>query len=436
MQLDDKPDKIVLPFAETGGKNTIPVASQIGVKPGAASFADGFPPLTRTPLAAGGVPPSGLDMNGILNQISGISKWMSSGAGFTYDSAFANDPNVNGYPMGARVARSDGAGYWLNTADNNTSAPEEAGADAAGWVPDTTNGVATIAMSSTNVTLTPMQWGCPVIMLTGTLTANVNLIFPALSGQWAVNNSCAGAFSVTCKTSAGAGVTIPPGTIAPVYSNGSNVYSSVTSSCSLKSVTPFTGALSGVPAHVGGAVYGYSTTDNSYSIPNSTSNNIQVGACIKIWNFGASEMAVARQGDDQLQSPGGSYTNTLLVPEGSQVDFIYTGSKIWQANGVGVMSNSRMFKKSLTSPGYQYLPTGLIIQWGTAPLIPANGSFVVNLQVTYPNELLLAMCGNSFSGPSATVTSTVGVRYDSNSSFTIFSQGGSQPNCPWIAIGY
>ena len=68
-----KPDKITLPFAASGNKNVIPVASQIGITGGAASYTDGFPPLTMTPVAAGGIPPSGKDMNGVIYTISAAS---------------------------------------------------------------------------------------------------------------------------------------------------------------------------------------------------------------------------------------------------------------------------------------------------------------------------------------------------------------------------
>ena len=64
------PVQLTLGFAENGTKNTIPNASQIAITPGAASYNDGFPPLTRTPVAAGGVPPFGEDMNGILYAMS------------------------------------------------------------------------------------------------------------------------------------------------------------------------------------------------------------------------------------------------------------------------------------------------------------------------------------------------------------------------------
>lgn len=221
MQQSNAPSKLVLAFASAGSKNTIPVASQIGIVPGAASLTDGFPPLTRTPLAAGGVPPSGLDMNGILYTHSAIVRWLNAGGGFAYDSAFASDANVGGYPKGAQLLRSDGAGYWLNLTDNNTTDPESAGAAAAGWVPGVTNGVATVAMASSNVTLTPLQYGKPVITLTGTITTNLNLIFPAIAASWTVINNTTGAFTITAKTASGTGVAVTGTT--QIVGDGTNI---------------------------------------------------------------------------------------------------------------------------------------------------------------------------------------------------------------------
>ena len=225
MKLTDTPGKLVLPFANAGAKNTIPTKSQIGITAGAASLTDGFPPLTRTPIAAGGVPPSGLDMNGILFQLSAILRWANAGGGYAYDAAFATDPNVNGYPKGARIMRSDGQGYWFNTVENNTTDPEAAGADAAGWVPDFTNGVTAVTMTSANVTLTPLQYGKPIIVITGTLTANLNLIFPSIAGEWYVINNTTGAFTITCKTAAGTGVVVK--SVHPIVGDGVNIYSAV-----------------------------------------------------------------------------------------------------------------------------------------------------------------------------------------------------------------
>lgn len=231
MQLTNTPAKLVLPFANAGAKNTIPTASQIGITAGAASLTDGFPPLTRTPIAAGGVPPSGLDMNGILYELSAILRWANAGGGYAYDAAFATDSNVGGYPKGARVLRSDGLGYWFNTTDNNTTDPEGAGAVAAGWVPDFTNGVAAVTMAGSNVTLTALQYGKPVIVITGTLTANLNLIFPNIVNEWTVINNTTGAFTITCKTAAGTGVVV--NTAALIVGDGTNIQSAITDAAAI-----------------------------------------------------------------------------------------------------------------------------------------------------------------------------------------------------------
>jgi hypothetical protein len=227
MQLSNIPEKLVLAFATSGGKNTIPVDSQIGITGGAASLEDGFPPLTMTPIAAGGIPPSGFDMNGILFELSAIIRWANAGGGFPYDGTFAADAHVGGYPKGARVMRSDGLGYWFNTVDNNTVDPESGGSAAAGWTPDYQSGATSVAMTNANVTLTPLQYGKPMIVITGLLTTNLNLIFPAMVGRWTVLNVTTGGYTVTAKTAAGTGVATSSGFGGQVFSEGTNVYSSL-----------------------------------------------------------------------------------------------------------------------------------------------------------------------------------------------------------------
>jgi len=221
MQLSNSPVKIPLPFAASGLKNTIPEASQIGIVAGAASLTDGFPPLTRTPLASGGIPVAPGDMNGILFSLSAVIRWANAGGGYAFDGTFAADANVGGYPKGARVMRSDGLGYWFNTAENNATDPEGAGAIAAGWVPDFTTGATAVTMTGSNVTLTALQYGKPVIVISGLLTANLNLIFPNIVGEWTVINNTTGAFLITGKTAAGTGAIVSG--IMLIVGDGTNI---------------------------------------------------------------------------------------------------------------------------------------------------------------------------------------------------------------------
>ncbi|CAI1773314.1 Uncharacterised protein [Serratia fonticola] len=127
MQSSSSPKKIPLPFASEGDKREIPIP--INPIPGAASYTDGFPPLTRLALSAGGIPPSGFDFNGVLNDITSAIRWANAGMGYTYDSAFSTA--VSGYPKGAKLTKLSLDGVWLNTIEGNVSNPDTGGS---GWV--------------------------------------------------------------------------------------------------------------------------------------------------------------------------------------------------------------------------------------------------------------------------------------------------------------
>jgi hypothetical protein len=304
MQLSSAPHKLVEAFATSGSKNTIPVPSQISITPGAASFTDGFPPLTDLPLASGGVPPTVQDMNGALFAATAPAVWFSGGGGFPYDATWS--AVVGGYPQGARVLRSDGTGYWLNTIDNNTTAPESSGAAAAGWVPDTTNGIAAISLSSSNVTLSAPQWGKPIIVLSGTLTASINVIFPNIAAQWLVVNNCAGAFTVTCKTAAGTGIVIPEGTASSVYGDTTNIYVESNSASGASSLTALTGDVTGTgPGSAVTTLAVSGVTPGSY-----TGANITVDAKGRVLSAASGALQATRTNKTGVYSLGSTYTNT------------------------------------------------------------------------------------------------------------------------------
>ncbi|MGC0863478.1 hypothetical protein [Pantoea agglomerans] len=222
MQNSSQPKLIPTPFADNGARKNIPNDSQIGITAGRASYADGFPPLTRTPLAAGGVPPFGTDFNGVLNDITAALRWSQSGAGYPFNAAF--NTAISGYPKGARIPNSTLDGYWLNTTDGNTANPEVTGAATTGWVPAENYGVTAITgLSGSSVTLTTLQAAKETIVLSGTLTSNVNLTVPAWIKQWKVINNCNGNFSVTVKTPNGTGVAVPSQATSILSGDGVNI---------------------------------------------------------------------------------------------------------------------------------------------------------------------------------------------------------------------
>lgn len=222
MQNSSQPKLLPTPFADNGARQSIPNDSQIGITAGRASYTDGFPPLTRTPLAAGGVPPFGTDFNGVLNDITAAIRWAQSGSGYPFNADF--NTAVSGYPKGARIPNSSLDGYWLNTVDGNTSNPEVTGAATTGWVPSENYGSTAITgLSGSSVTLTTLQASKERITLAGTLSANINLVIPAWNKSWTVVNGTTGNFNVTVKTPNGTGVSLTAGQTQRVIGDGTNI---------------------------------------------------------------------------------------------------------------------------------------------------------------------------------------------------------------------
>lgn len=225
MQTSSQPKLLPIPFADAGSRQDIPNDSQVGITAGRASYIDGFPPLTRTPLAAGGVPPFGTDFNGVLNDITAAIRWQQAGAGYPFNTTF--NSAVAGYPKGARIPNSTLDGFWLNTTDGNSVNPENTTAALTGWVPSGFYGTAAITgLSGSSVTLTTLQAGRDRITLAGTLTANINLVVPAWIKRWEIINNCSGAFNVTVKTPNGTGVAVAAGSNANVSGDGVNITNS------------------------------------------------------------------------------------------------------------------------------------------------------------------------------------------------------------------
>lgn len=131
---NDAPDSAPGPTPIPGGKtNPFPVTSQIGIVNGAASLADGFVPANMTDPTAGGVPPFGVDTNGILFLLSSHIAALQAGQWYEWSSVLEAALS-DGYKVGAVVQQSaDPNAFWINTVDGNTANPDSGTAGASGW---------------------------------------------------------------------------------------------------------------------------------------------------------------------------------------------------------------------------------------------------------------------------------------------------------------
>jgi len=141
MQYAQIPRGLAVPFASQAGAEyvrQVPTAAQPG---GAASLVQGFPPETFQPVASGGVPPSGADMNGILLDTTGWARWAKAGCPVLFDAAFA--AAVGGYPRYAVLSSVTIGTIWQSTVDNNQTDPDAGPSSdwtAIATAPGTTNG--------------------------------------------------------------------------------------------------------------------------------------------------------------------------------------------------------------------------------------------------------------------------------------------------------
>lgn len=109
---------LAMPFANNGDKNTIPASA---TSTGNASLAEGFPPITQTPIEEGGIPPSRKDFNGILNLATRLQYFLQQGGYFTFDTTVAT--LLGGYPENAVLyyLKSDGSVHFLKSAKTNNT---------------------------------------------------------------------------------------------------------------------------------------------------------------------------------------------------------------------------------------------------------------------------------------------------------------------------
>jgi hypothetical protein len=218
-----KPTTIVEPFANSGSKNTIPVTAS--PTPGRASLDTGFPPLTMTPVAQGGVPPSGLDFNGILNWITQHTTWLNGGGQYTFDASLA--AFIGGYPVGMVLQSNDGLSSYVNVqAANSTDFNTTPSSIGVSWLPYggaavSSDSIVTVNTTGGTTTLTGDQASKRIIKVTGVLTSNANIIVPnTYSKSWIVQNATTGAFTVNVAPSGGTSVPVSQGGVDTVFSNG------------------------------------------------------------------------------------------------------------------------------------------------------------------------------------------------------------------------
>jgi hypothetical protein len=162
------------------------------------------------------------------------------------------------------IGDGDQSGIWGQTTNNNLG----------GLVEQAIGGVVTISMIDANYTLTNFNGVVDearnaVIVATGALSAQRNIIAPLVEKTYTIRNSTTGGFGVQIIGPSGTGVVIPNGVTASVFCNGTDFLSAFTGSTGNQSVngnllvtgtTTLTGALTASTGAFSGAISSVSPT--------------------------------------------------------------------------------------------------------------------------------------------------------------------------------
>lgn len=125
----DIPTKFPVKWANSApiGTGVRAIPTTASSQPGAASLDTGFPPLNMVPVAAGGIPPFGQDMNGVLQQVTAWLRFMAAGGPVAYDATYATA--IGGYPARALILSNSGHAWFESLVDNNANDPNAGGAN-------------------------------------------------------------------------------------------------------------------------------------------------------------------------------------------------------------------------------------------------------------------------------------------------------------------
>jgi hypothetical protein len=161
------------------------------------------------------------------------------------------------------------------------------------------------------------------------------------------------------------------------------------------------------------------------------------GSGIWISNLSTFNVTIVTQGSDNFSVTAA--TSMTLLP--NDAIFLVNKNTAWtQLAGSGQLQTAGSFAKSLSTSGYQKLPSGLIIQWGPVAQIAANSSVVVSFPIAYPNAALATVVTAGATASGSPVINGINGAGGGNAkaNFQVWNSSASVVTQPgnFISIGY
>ena len=302
------------------------------------------------------------------------------------------------------IGDGDQSGIWGQTTNNNLGT----------LIEQAVTGVATINIIDANYTLTNFNGVADearnaVITITGTLSAQRNIIAPLAEKIFTFRNATTGGFAIQVIGSSGTGVVIPNGATTSIYCDGTNFLAlntgaagnfsvsgnlAVTGTTTLTGATSMTGALSGSTAVFSGAISAVSPAfTGTPTAPTAAggTNNTQIATTAFVQTNGFPSGGIVMWSGSIASIPSGwllcngssgtpDLRDRFIVGAGSTYAVAATGGS---ANAVVV---SHTHTASVSDPGHQHL-------FGGDDQIAGQGGY--NAQSGFPYDAASQGGGNA-----------------------------------------
>jgi hypothetical protein len=152
------------------------------------------------------------------------------------------------------------------------------------------------------------------------------------------------------------------------------------------------------------------------------------GTKFSIYNAQNPEVTLAAGGGATIDHGGSGYSSLKILP-GDTITVVLRQNAYWDTvGGSKAAGNFGIFKAALAGNGYQRLPSGLIMQWGTSGT-DAGGNIGVTLPLTFPNAFRNAQV--TYNGASAAYFGASIV----NNSYMVVTGASPSQTFQWTAIG-
>lgn len=122
-------------------------------------------------------------------------------------------------------------------------------------------------------------------------------------------------------------------------------------------------------------------------------NTCKAGTRIFLSSHNSGNVTVNCAGSDLINLLGTGTSASITLGSRDNLELISNGVSAWVigACSTALQYSGAAFAKSLLSNGYQKLPGGLILQWGTSST-PASGLGGVTFPITFPSAVLIINC--------------------------------------------